>query len=75
VTVDSGNGVAAVAPGPTGMAARTSGVSDGPGEALFRAVFSADDAPFFFLWAGVGDFFFPPALPLCFALGVGDGVL
>ena len=70
--VDVGTGVALVG---TGIAGRTSGVSDE--RLVFRGetVFSAGELFFFFLPVGLGDFFFPAAFALRGdALGDGDAL-
>ena len=61
----------------TGTAARTSGVSDGRGELVFRSdgVFSDGELFFFFFPVGLGDFFFPAVFFLCGdALGDGEAL-
>ena len=73
VVADPDKGVA-VGAGETGMAERTSGVSEAAGEAVFFGVFLAGEV-FFFFFDGVGDFFFEPVFFRGEALGFGEGDL
>lgn len=63
--------------GDTGIADRTSGDSDAPGEARFFGVLSVGEAFFFFFFGGVGDFFFGAVFFVRFAVGdaLGEGDL
>jgi hypothetical protein len=63
-----------VGPGETGIAARTSGVSEAAGDPVFFAGFPAGEV-FFFFFPGVGDFFFAPALVFRETPGFGVGDL